>query len=92
MKGAAASLAAAILAFGLVGAPGAAKAQQFYASDAGPIAWLFGPGTIFGGGSGLYGYLWGSPPYAVPIPAPSVGCYVTREHLTGAWRRVEVCY
>ncbi len=91
MKGAATPLAAAFLALGLV-IPGAAEAQQSYAPDPGPIAWLFAPGTIFGGPTGLYGYLWGSPPHAAPIPAPRVGCYVTREHLSGAWRRVTVCY
>jgi hypothetical protein len=47
---------------------------------------------MFGGDFGLYGYLWRSPPAAAAVPAPTIGCYVTRQHLNGVWRRVEVCF
>ena len=82
---AAASLAAAVLALGVLSQASVAEAQSFaYPPD--PAAWLVGPGYF-----GFSGYPWPGPPFAWPVPTPTYGCYVTRARLKGAWRRVEVC-
>jgi hypothetical protein len=79
------SLAAAVLALGLLSQPGAAFAWSA-AYPPQPVAWIVGPGY-----STYSGYPWPSPPFSSPILTPAYGCYVTHALLKGAWRRVEVC-
>ena len=86
MKQVANSLAAAVLAIGVLTAPGAAEAQPSAYPPA-PVAWIVGPGFF-----GFSGYPWPGPPFAWPVRTPAYGCYFTRARLKDAWRRVEVCY
>ncbi len=84
MKRSATALAAAILAFTL--APGGASADWFFSTpDAAAASRTSWTDAILGGPSS-------GPPWAVPVPAPRVGCYFTRARISNAWRRVEVCY
>ena len=85
MKKAAATLAAVVLAAGVLAQPGAAEAQP-YAYPPDPVAWMVGPGYY-----GFSGYPWPGPPYYWPVRWPALGCYTTTARLKGAWRRVEVC-
>ena len=84
MTKAAASLAVALLALGL-SQPCSAEAQPF-AYPPKRVAWIVGPGFFY-----YNGYPWAPPPWAWPIPTPRYGCYLFRQHLAGAWRRVEEC-
>ena len=86
MTKAAVSLAAAsVLALGVLSLPGAAEAQP-YAYPPQRVDWTVGQGFF-----GFSGYPWPGPPFAVRIPTPTYGCYMTRARLQNAWRRVEVC-
>ena len=88
MKKAAAPLAAALFAL-VLAAPGVAQAEDFIDLD-NPGGWLLVPEWIFGAvGTGL-GVAFHARP--VPVLAPRLGCYFTRERLDGAWRQVQVCY
>ena len=85
MTKATASLAAGVLALGVLSQSGAAGAQPFgYPPE--PVAWIVGPGQF-----GYSGYPWPGPPFASPVLKPTYGCYETRARLKNAWRRVEVC-
>jgi hypothetical protein len=88
MKKIAAPLAAALFSFGL-GAPGVARAGDFIDLD-NPGGWMLVPEWIFGAVGTGFGYALHVRP--VPVLAPKLGCYFTREWLDGGWRRVEVCY
>ena len=89
MNKAAAPLAAAILALEVLAASGAARAEDWIDLD-NPGGWLLVPEWIFGAvGTGFAAALH---PRPIPILAPRLGCYYTRERLDGAWRQVEVCY
>jgi len=81
-----ACLGAALLALGALSQPGSAEAQQPAAYPPQPVAWIVAQGF-----SGYSGIPWPGPPVASPIPPPKLGCYDFRQHLKGAWRRVEVC-
>ncbi len=85
MTKAAGLLAAALLALGALYQPCSAEAQSF-AYPPKRVAWIVGPGF-----AGYCGYPWGAPPWTWPIPTPRSGCYAFRQHLAGAWRRVEEC-
>ena len=88
MTKAAELLAVALLALGLV-APSVARAEDFIDLD-NPGGWLLAPEWVFGAvGTGL-GYALHVRP--VPVLAPRLGCYFSRERLDGAWRQVQVCY
>ena len=78
-------LAAASLALGALCQSGAAEAQPS-AYPPQPVAWIVGQGY-----SGYSGIPWPGPPWDWPLPTPRHGCYDFRQHLKGAWRRVEVC-
>jgi len=80
---AAPSLAAAVLALGVLSQPSAAEAQPYPPE---PVAWMVGPGYF-----GFSGIPWPGPPFAWPVLRPTYGCYFTTARLKGAWRRVEVC-
>jgi hypothetical protein len=91
MKRAAISLASAVLAISVFAESAGAQADSY------PPGYGYGqpfvPVTTVGGGPfGLFGYLFASPPFAQPFPAPRYGCYFTRVRTNSAWRRVEVCY
>jgi len=88
MKKVAAPLAAA-LALGLLAASGAARAEDFIDLD-NPGGWMLVPEWLFGAAGTAFGAA--LHPRPIPILAPRLGCYFTRERLEGAWRRVEVCY
>jgi hypothetical protein len=79
-----ASLAAALLALGVLSQSGSAEAQSAYPPPR--VAWIVGQGY-----SGYSGYPWAGPPWHWPIPAPRRGCYDFHQDLNGVWRRVEVC-
>jgi len=83
MAKAKALLAAAVLALGAVSLWGAAEARPYPPN---PVAWVVAEGY-----SGFSGIAWPGPPWASPIRPPSYGCYLTRAHVKGAWREVEVC-
>jgi hypothetical protein len=85
MRKVAVSIAAALLALGVLSAPRAAHAQPY---DYPPrhVAWVVAEG--FSGESGIP---WPGPPWAVPFLPPKLGCYTFRQRLKGAWRQVEVC-
>ena len=86
MTKAKASLTAAALGLGVLAQVGAACAwSPAYPPD--PVAWVAAEGY-----SGFSGIPWPGPPFAWPIRTPSLGCYLTRAHVKGAWREVEVCY
>jgi hypothetical protein len=86
MTKAKALLAAAVLGLGLLCQQAATEAQPLtYPPD--PVAWVVAEGY-----SGFSGIPWPGPPFASPIQTPSLGCYLTRAHVKGAWREVEVCY
>ena len=81
----AALLASALLALGALLQPFSAEAQpSVYPPQR--VAWIVAEGY-----SGYSGIPWPGPPWSWPIPAPRHGCYDFRQHLSGAWRRVEVC-
>ena len=84
IRAAAASLAAAVLALGVLCQPGAAKAQPMLPAER--VDWMVGPGYF-----GFSGFPWPGPPFASPTLRPTYGCYFTRARLKNAWRRVEVC-
>ena len=75
------SLAAAVLALGVLSTK--AEAQPYPPE---PVAWMVGPGYF-----GFSGVPWPGPPFAWPVLKPTLGCYFTQSRLKGAWRRVEVC-
>ena len=85
MTKAKASLAVAVFALSLV-----SHATEGRAWSAGyppnPVAWVVAEGY-----SGFSGIPWPGPPFAWPIRTPAYGCYLTRAHVKGAWREVEVC-
>jgi hypothetical protein len=85
IRAAAASLAAGVLALGVLCHPGAAKAQP-YAYPPERVDWMVGPGYF-----GFSGFPWPGPPFASPTLRPTYGCYLTRARLKNAWRQVEVC-
>ena len=85
MTKAAASVAVTLLALGDLSQPCPAEAQQS-AYPPKRVAWIVGPGFF-----NYNGYPWAPPPWAWPIPTPRYGCYVFRQHLAGARRRVEEC-
>jgi hypothetical protein len=85
MGKAAVSLAAAVLALGVLSQPGVAEAQP-YSYPPERVEWMVGPGFF-----GFSGYPWPGPPFARPIREPTFGCYFTRARLQNAWRQVEVC-
>jgi hypothetical protein len=85
IRAAAASLAAGVLALGVLCHPGAAKAQP-YAYPPERVDWMVAPGYF-----GFSGFPWPGPPFASPTLRPTYGCYLTRARLKNAWRQVEVC-
>jgi hypothetical protein len=86
MTKAKASLTAAVLGLGLLSQQAATEAQPLtYPPD--PVAWVVAEGY-----SGFSGIPWPGPPFAWPIRTPAYGCYLTRAHVKGAWREVEVCH
>ncbi len=85
MTKASASLAGALLALAVLSQPCVAGSVP-YPYPPNPVAW-----TVAQGFSGYSGTPWPGPPWAWPIRAPRLGCYVFRQHLKGAWRAVEVC-
>jgi hypothetical protein len=88
MKKAAAPLAAALFAL-VLATPGVAQAEDFIDLD-NPGGWLLVPEWIFGAVGTGFGYALHVRP--VPVLAPRLGCYFSRERLDGAWRQVQVCY
>jgi hypothetical protein len=84
MKTSAKALAAAVLALSL--ASSGARADPFFwaAGDSGPsrLSWT----------DAILGQPTSGPPWATPVLAPTLGCYLTRARIRDAWRRVEVCY
>ena len=84
MTKAAASVAVTLLALGTLSQPCSAEAQQ---STYPPkrVAWIVGQGLF-----NYNGDPWPGPPWAWFVPTPKY-CYDFRQHLAGAWRRVEEC-
>ncbi len=85
MTKAAASVAVTLLVLGALSQPCPAEAQQS-AYPPKRVAWIVGPGFF-----NYNGYPWAPPPWAWTIPTQRYGCYVFRQRLAGAWRRVEEC-